>query len=121
MTTTKKTSPLEHVDSVAFLFAGTSIKETDRQHGMSYQLGYILHMQIKILSNERNMDCLMKRLKIGFMVLNATLNNISVISRRSVLLVEETVAPRENHRPVASQRQTLSHHVVSSTPRLTGV
>ena len=36
-----------------------------------------------------------------FMVLNATFNNISVISWRSVLLVEETGVPRENHRPVA--------------------
>jgi len=34
-----------------------------------------------------------------FMVLNTTFNNISVISWRSVLLVEET---GENHRPVAS-------------------
>jgi hypothetical protein len=33
----------------------------------------------------------------GFMVLNATFNNISVISRRSVLLVEETGVPGENH------------------------
>jgi len=31
-----------------------------------------------------------------FMVFNATFNNISVISRRSVLLVEETGVPREN-------------------------
>jgi hypothetical protein len=31
------------------------------------------------------------------MVLNATLNNISVISWRSVLLVEETEGPGENH------------------------
>jgi hypothetical protein len=38
----------------------------------------------------------------GVMVFNATLNNISVISWRSVLLVEETGVPRENHRPVAS-------------------
>jgi hypothetical protein len=29
-------------------------------------------------------------------------NNISVISWRSVLLMEETGGPRENHRPVAS-------------------
>ncbi len=35
----------------------------------------------------------------------------------SVLLVEETGVPRENHRPVASHRQTLSHNVVSSIPR----
>ena len=36
------------------------------------------------------------------MVLDATFNNISVISWRSVLLVEETGVPGENHRPVAS-------------------
>jgi hypothetical protein len=36
---------------------------------------------------------------------NATFNNISVIScNHSVLLVEETVVPGENHRPVKSQR-----------------
>jgi hypothetical protein len=34
------------------------------------------------------------------MVFNATFNNISVISWRSVLLVEETGGPGENHRPV---------------------
>jgi len=39
-----------------------------------------------------------------------------VISWRSVLLVEETWVPAENHRPVASHWQTLSHNVVSSTP-----
>ena len=36
----------------------------------------------------------------GLMVFNATINNISVISWGSVLLVEETGVPRENHRPV---------------------
>jgi len=46
------------------------------------------------------------------MVLNATFNNISVISWRSVLLVEETGEPGENHRPVARHWQTLSHNVV---------
>jgi hypothetical protein len=50
------------------------------------------------------------------MVFNATFNNISVISWGSVLLVEETGVPGENHWPVASQWQTLSHNVVSSTP-----
>jgi hypothetical protein len=33
------------------------------------------------------------------MVLNATFNNISVIVWRSVLLVEDTGVPGENHRP----------------------
>jgi len=51
------------------------------------------------------------------MVFNASFNNnISVISWRSVLLMEETSVPGENHRPAANHRQTLSHHVVSSTP-----
>jgi len=33
-----------------------------------------------------------------------------------VLLVVETGVSSENHRPVASHGQTLSHNVVSSTP-----
>ncbi len=49
---------------------------------------------------------------VCLMVFNATFNNISVISWRSVLLVEKTGGSRENHRPVASHRQTLSYNVV---------
>ena len=51
------------------------------------------------------------------MVFNATFNNTSVISWWSVLLVEETVGPGENHRPVASHCNTSSHNVVWTTPR----
>jgi len=51
---------------------------------------------------------------VWFMVFNTTFNNISVISRRSVLLMEKTGVPWETHRPVASHWQTLSHNVVSS-------
>ena len=51
----------------------------------------------------------------GFMVFNATFNNISVITWQSILLVEETRVPRENHQPVARHWQTLSHNVVLST------
>jgi hypothetical protein len=58
---------------------------------------------------------------VWFMVFNATFNNISVISWRSVLLVEETGVSRENHRSVASHRQTLSHHVVLRTPLMRGI
>jgi len=36
---------------------------------------------------------------IRFVVFNAHFNNISVISWPSVLLVEETGVPGENHRP----------------------
>ena len=39
---------------------------------------------------------------VWFMVFNATFKNFSVISWRSVLFLEETGVPRENHRPVAS-------------------
>jgi hypothetical protein len=52
------------------------------------------------------------------MVFNATFNNISVMSWRSALLVEETGIPRENHRPAASHLQTLLRNVLSNTPRL---
>jgi hypothetical protein len=39
---------------------------------------------------------------LWIMVFNATFNNISGISWRSVLLMEETGVPGENHRPAAS-------------------
>jgi hypothetical protein len=34
----------------------------------------------------------------------------------TVLLLEDTRVPRENHKSVTSHWQTLSHKVVSSTP-----
>ena len=39
---------------------------------------------------------------VRVMVFNATFNNISVISWRSGLLVEESGAPGENHQPATS-------------------
>ena len=54
-----------------------------------------------------------KFLGLRVMVFNATFNNISVISWQPVFLIEED----ENHWITASHGQTLSHHVVSSTPR----
>ena len=53
------------------------------------------------------------------MMYTATFNNILVVSWWSVLFVEETGGPRENHPPVATHLQTLSHSVVSSAPRHT--
>ena len=53
------------------------------------------------------------RLGFRFMVLSVTFNNISALSWRSVLLVEETGVPGENHRPVANasrhERGSNSH------------
>ena len=48
------------------------------------------------------------------MVFNATFNNISLISWQSVLLVEETGVPGENHWPATSHWKALSHKVVLS-------
>jgi len=42
------------------------------------------------------------------MVYNATFSNISAISWRPVLVVEEAEIPGENHRPWASNWWTLS-------------
>ena len=53
-------------------------------------------------SFENGIDSILKRVRV--MVFNATVNNISVISWRSVLLVEKTGVPGENHRPVTSQK-----------------
>ena len=39
---------------------------------------------------------------VWLMLFNDIFNNISVISWRSVLLVEETGVPAENHRPIGS-------------------
>ena len=51
----------------------------------------------------RDVNIYFNCVKVGlvwFIVLNATFNNISVISWQSVLLVGETGVPGENHRPV---------------------
>jgi len=51
-------------------------------------------------------------LYVCLMVIHLTFNNILAITRRPVLLVEETGGPGENNRPVESHRQTVSHTVV---------
>ena len=48
---------------------------------------------------------------------SATFSNNSVISWRSVLLLEETGVSGENNRPAANHWQNLSREVVSSAPR----
>ena len=59
-----------------------------------------------------------KGLGLWVSMFDATFNNISVISWRLVLSMEKT---GENYRPSESHWQTLSHNVVSSTPRLGGI
>jgi hypothetical protein len=56
--------------------------------------------------------------RVRVMMFNATFNNISVISWRSVVLVKETGIPGEKYRPVATHRQTLEHNGVSKSQQL---
>jgi hypothetical protein len=55
-----------------------------------------IHVRSMVASADWN------KVRLRVMVFNATFNNISVIMRQSVLLVEETGICRENHRPVVS-------------------
>ena len=50
------------------------------------------------------------------MMFHTTFNNISAISRLSVLLVEENGVHGENQRSTASHCKVLSHNIASSTP-----
>jgi hypothetical protein len=69
----------------------------------------------RMYSIQHNVIYIITCQKFMVMVLNANFNNISVILWQWVLFVEETWVPRENHQPVTSHWQTLSHNVVSST------
>jgi hypothetical protein len=62
-----------------------------------------------------------EELRVRVVVLNATFKNNSVISSRPVLLVEKIAVHAESHPPVTRHKQTLSHNVISSTPRLSGI
>ena len=53
---------------------------------------------------------------VSFIGTGASLSNISAISWWSVLLVQETGVPGENHQHVTSHSQPSSQHFVSSTP-----
>ena len=46
------------------------------------------------------------------MLFNATFNNISAIPWRSVLLVEETGVPVENHWPILEVTEKLVYHIM---------
>jgi hypothetical protein len=89
-----------------------SIQFTD----CSWSLHNISHTIIK-WSWREPCNCFLVLVWFWFMVFNATFNNISVVSWQSVLLVVVTRVSGENHRPVASHWQTLSHNIVTSTSR----
>jgi hypothetical protein len=53
-----------------------------------------------------------EELGVSVMVLNATFNNISDLSSRPVLLVQENGITGNNHPPAASHIKTTSHKIV---------
>jgi len=77
----------------------TSPRESDRlQVGQALSSSLFRFENSKICSNRVKLtNLVMIGVKIRVMVFNAIFNNISVISLRSVLLVEETGVPEENH------------------------
>ena len=98
--------------------------ENDWEHSWSVWISGISHkneVMISLHIEEVSLDRLYIYMVVRVMVFNATFNNISAISWRSVLLAEETRVPGENHRPVASHWQTLSHKVVVRTPHLSRI
>jgi len=74
---------------------------------MTHQLLAVLWLKLhQHLDRYNEVSCLFI---FCLMVFNATFNTISVILWRSVLFVEETGIPGENHQPVASHWQTWSN------------
>jgi hypothetical protein len=83
--------------------------------GTLYQIKSVSRLNYFVEQSENRTQALNEDGKV--MVINATFSNISDISWRSVVLVEETGVPGENHRTVASPWHSLSTNVESSTPR----
>ena len=67
-------------------------EETSFHQSEAYLICFCYLLLLSIVSKQPG--------RVGALVFNATINNISVISVSQVLLVEENVVPRENHQPV---------------------
>ena len=74
-----------------------------------YLLIYILLQQMWFFGRKKNLPNTLphnnnnNNNRVIVVVFNATFNSISVIRRPSVLLVEKTGVPGENHQPAASR------------------
>ena len=67
-----------------------------------YTLKRIIELYLEYITKHNKSYVRVVGIVVMVMVFNATFNNISAILWRSVLLVEKTEVPRENHRPVAN-------------------
>jgi hypothetical protein len=72
----------------------------DDKQAIKDNTGYYIVAQCK---PHQKMQGITKMLVMVSYMINVTFNNISAISWRSVLLMEETGVPGENHWPAASQ------------------
>ena len=64
-----------------------------------FRITSILNEDQRTIIGPLDFDTIRLGVRVRVMVFNATFNNISVVSLRSVLLVEETGVPGESHRP----------------------
>jgi len=78
------------------------VEQKDIQEAFQPQNNRSLALKPKIFIIQVSNSEIKRGKRFRFMVFNTTFNNISVISWRSVLLVEEIGGPGENHRSVAS-------------------
>jgi hypothetical protein len=85
-----------HLYNCACYIAGVLINNLQNLNCLTV-VDYLLNKP-SVVANKKAI----KEMFVCLMVFNATFNNISVISSRSVLLVEESGGPGGNHRPVAS-------------------
>jgi hypothetical protein len=88
---------------VYYIFSSFKISKTTAKFTIKNKSKHRSNRLKGVLSFVVRIKQIFKKRCIGFMVFNATFNKISIISCRSVVLVEETGVPGENH------RQTLSH------------
>ena len=104
----------DQFQDTCFLSIKKDVKLTDTCNGYSLRdfqtwLQELYYGHRTYLGRKRVID-----VGVRIMVFNATFNNTSVLSWRSVLLVATTWLPEENHRHAACHWQTLSHNVVLS-------
>jgi hypothetical protein len=79
-------------------------------------LHHVVHVYKFLVAVSNYLEVQFNVLFVCLMVFNATFNSISVISLRSVLLVQETGGPGENHRQISQVTDKLCHIMLYTSP-----
>ena len=90
--------PFVHVSKIYIYTCRIGLFQLRSSLSTIFQLLHTLYITTRLNGGKRRMG-------VGNMMFKATFNNISVLSRWSVLLVEETRVPGENYR----SRQSLTN------------